>query len=104
MKKDAETRYQELMAKLAKIGPICPGTINEVYKTCGRDYCSCMTDHNSRHGPYFVWTRKRKGKTVSRHLNKKQVCRCRNFKKNYEQFIRIYEELIEVAAEILLKK
>lgn len=36
---------------------------------CGRPQCACHRDPAKRHGPYFEWTYKVKGKTVNVKLS-----------------------------------
>jgi hypothetical protein len=36
--------------------------------TCGQPQCACHRDPQARHGPYFYWTSKKEGKTISRKL------------------------------------
>jgi hypothetical protein len=38
---------------------------------CGRPRCACASDPAKRHGPYFEWTYKVKGKTVNVKLSAK---------------------------------
>jgi hypothetical protein len=36
---------------------------------CGQPTCACHRDASQRHGPYFEWTYKVKGKTVNVKLS-----------------------------------
>jgi hypothetical protein len=38
---------------------------------CGKAQCACRHDPAKRHGPYFEWTYKAKGKTVNVKLTPK---------------------------------
>lgn len=56
-------RYRKLAAKLAATGPILQGTITErTIEKEGRTY-----------GPYYQWTFKREGKTVTVNLTASQA-------------------------------
>ena len=58
-----ERRYRELAEKLAGIGPVLQGTITErTIEKEGRTY-----------GPYYQWTFKREGKTVTVNLTASQA-------------------------------
>ncbi len=37
---------------------------------CGKAQCACRQDPAKRHGPYFEWTYKAKGKTVNVKLTR----------------------------------
>ena len=41
------------------------GTVLKRMMKCGQPRCPCQTDPAKRHGPYFEWTYKAGGKTVS---------------------------------------
>ncbi len=63
------TTYEGLKRRLAEIGFICVGTVLEVYEACGKPNCRCHADPPRLHGPYYLWTRKVGGKTVSVRLS-----------------------------------
>ena len=63
-----QREYDRLRRKLAKVGYLWMGTILRRYIPCGSQKCSCRQGPDSHHGPYYYWTRKVKGKTVSRLL------------------------------------
>lgn len=54
-----ERRYRKLAARLAGIGPILQGTITE----------RTIEKGESAYGPYYQWTFKREGKTVTVNLS-----------------------------------
>jgi hypothetical protein len=58
-----ERRYRELAGKLAATGPVLQGTITE--RTIDRE--------GKTYGPYFQWTFKREGKTVTVNLTASQA-------------------------------
>jgi Family of unknown function (DUF6788) len=65
-------RLVELARALGETGPALPGTLLERYNRCGKPNCRCKHDPPTLHGPYYQWTRKIDGKTVSRWLNPQQ--------------------------------
>lgn len=83
MAQSINEKYRTLTKQLANIGYICQGSIGIVYTRCGNDYCACAKNPHAKHGPYFMWTRKEKGKTVSKRLDKKQVALLKSYMKNY---------------------
>jgi len=67
-------RYTVLQKQLAQVGYICNGTVMSVFRKCGKPNCGCKDDPKMQHGPYHIWTRKEKGKTIrnSDHIRDKQ--------------------------------
>jgi len=59
--------------ELCDIGFILPGSIVKRFMRCGRKGCACQTNPKTVHGPYYDWTRKVDGKTVSIRLTEKEA-------------------------------
>jgi adenosyl cobinamide kinase/adenosyl cobinamide phosphate guanylyltransferase len=70
-----ERRYRDLAEELANVGYITSGSVALRYNRCGKSNCACQVDPAKRHGPYWVWTAKVDGKTVSRWLNEHEAGR-----------------------------
>jgi len=62
---------RELTA-LARTGKILPGSLQQRHTRCGRPGCACQADPPRPHGPYWQWTRKVAGKTITRRLSPEQ--------------------------------
>jgi hypothetical protein len=60
-----QRRYRELAAQLAEIGFIASGSIVVRYTRCASAGCRCRADPPQRHGPYYQWSAKIDGKTVT---------------------------------------
>ncbi|MDP7611704.1 MAG: hypothetical protein QGH62_04580 [Nitrospinaceae bacterium] len=91
--------YQKLRDQLTQTGYICTGSITTVYRKCGKSYCFCAKDENAVHGPYNVWTRKVKGKTVTRNLTDAQAELC----KECIQRMRKVEVILEKMKNLTVK-
>jgi hypothetical protein len=63
-----QAQYRALVRTLLDIGFIWPGTLQSRMLTCGRPRCACHEDPEKRHGPYWYWTTKKEGKTLSKKL------------------------------------
>lgn len=100
--KKIEKQYMEIKNELFKLGFIIYGSINIVYHKCGRSYCKCKEDKSKLHGPYYLWTRKDKGKTISKKLNKKQVEIFKNLIENKKSFNLITEKMKKTSIEYIL--
>jgi hypothetical protein len=70
-------RQAELTRALAQTGFVLPGTLLERHTRCGKPNCRCKHDPPTLHGPYYQWTRKVDGKTVTRLLTGEQIERYR---------------------------
>jgi hypothetical protein len=62
-----------LKSKISSKICILNGSLARQYKRCGRLNCRCLEDKKYWHGPYWIWTRKEKGKTVTKTLNSEQA-------------------------------
>ena len=88
-----EPRLRELKAELAEIDFILPGTINVAMNRCGKPSCGCHADPPRLHGPYITWTRKVRGKTVTRRLTPQQLERYRPWFENRRRLRQLIGEL-----------
>lgn len=70
------------LTRLLRTGKILPGSIQQRHTFCGRAGCACQADPPRPHGPYWQWTRKVAGKTVTRRLSPKQIERYRPWIEN----------------------
>lgn len=89
---DAE-RVAEEIARVARAGPILPGTLTRRHTRCGRDGCRCMADPPTLHGPYWSWTRKIDRKTVTRYLSDEEARVCEAWFDNAKRLRGLIDEL-----------
>jgi hypothetical protein len=82
-----------IAAELAGLGLALPGTLAQRRVRCGYPGCHCHADPPELHGPYWHWTRKRAGKTISRFVPDDQV-------EDYRQWIDNHRRLRELVAEL----
>lgn len=88
-----EHRYRELKKRLQDLGFAVAGTITERYTLCGKASCRCHADPPQRHGPYYQYSRKVAGKTISRLVTAEQA-------DQYRQWIANRRALDEITAAI----
>jgi len=88
-----QDRAARIAAELARLGLALPGTLIQRSVRCGWAGCRCHADPPELHGPYWQWTRKRAGKTVSRLVPDDQV-------DHYRQWIDNHRRLRELVAEL----
>lgn len=65
--------FAGLKQDLSNVTYFCKGTVLKRMMKCGQKRCACHHDSAKRHGPYFEWTYKEKGKTVNRRLRSEEV-------------------------------
>jgi len=70
---DYQQRYRELAAQLPTIGMIHSGSITRRYTRCATPGCKCHADPPQPHGPYYQWTAKVNGKTVTRRISEREA-------------------------------
>jgi hypothetical protein len=64
-----QQRFRQALQELQQLNYFLKGTILKRMMKCGRLQCACHSDPAKRHGPYFEWTYKAKGKTVNVKLS-----------------------------------
>lgn len=102
-----ERRYRELAKQLSSIGLIRSGTITRRYTRCGTPGCKCHADPPQPHGPYYQWTTKVSGKTVTRRLSPAEANLYKEWIANDRQLQRLIQQMRQVAdkaADVRLKQ
>ena len=88
-----EERHRALLRELADIGPVLRGSICTRKSRCGTATCHCHRDPEAMHGPYPIWTRKVRQKTVTVTLTPEQVARFEAWTKNMRRLDRTVKAL-----------
>ena len=73
MNADLPRSYQQLRLALGRIGYFRRGTLLRRLMPCGKPGCACKASPPRLHGPYYQWTRKVDGKTVTVRLSAEQA-------------------------------
>jgi len=84
MKKTEQARTESLLAgyarqfvalkrELEQVSYFCKGSVLKRMMKCGQRRCACHQDPAKRHGPYFEWTYKVRGKTVNVRLRPEEA-------------------------------
>jgi hypothetical protein len=61
------------LTTLARTGHVLPGSLQQRHTYCGKPGCACQADPPRPHRPYWQWTRKVAGKTITRRLTPDQI-------------------------------
>ena len=94
-----EKRYRELAAQLATIGLIHSGSVTRRYTHCGTPGCKCHAEPPQPHGPYYQWTAKMNGKTVTRRLSEDEAELYQEWIANDRRLRRLIQQMRQVAAK-----
>jgi Family of unknown function (DUF6788) len=97
-------RYRELADQVRRLGFIATGSVIERYTVCGTPTCRCRADPPMRHGPYFQYSRKLGGKTLTRRLTTEQAQRYRDWitnRRTLDDLIDQMDQLSRQAADLL---
>lgn len=103
---DYQARYRELAERISQIGFVAPGSITHRYTRCGSPGCACHADSPQRHGPYWQWTAKVDGKTVTRRLSETEAHLYQKWIDNDRQLRELTSQMRQVAAnaiEVIMK-
>ena len=92
-------RFDQHAQGLGQIGFLLKGSVLQTYRRCGSAGCGCQSDPSRMHGPYWQWTHKVKGKTVTRALTEEQVSRYRQWMENAKEFEETVRDLYEISAQ-----
>ncbi len=68
---------------------------------CGRSGCKCQADPPQLHGPYWVWTRKVEGKTVTTRLSDDEAARYKPWFENWRRLRELVADLQELSLRAL---
>jgi len=96
---DYEQKYRELAAELATIGLIHAGSVTRRYTRCATPGCKCHADPPQRHGPYYQWTTKTNGKTVTRRLTEPEAALYQEWIDNDRRLRHLIGQMRQLAAK-----
>lgn len=88
-----EKAYQDLKKAVPRLGYVRPGSLVRRYMPCGRPTCRCMGKAPQLHGPYYQWTHKIRGKTITLRLSKAQAEFCAEWADNHRQLKKLLRRM-----------
>jgi hypothetical protein len=68
-----QARYDTLKRAIADLGYFRYGSLLRRFMPCGKPGCRCQATPPRLHGPYYQWTRKVRGKTVTVRLTQPEA-------------------------------
>jgi hypothetical protein len=100
-------RHRELAAQIAEIGIVAVGSVTRRYTRCTSLGCRCRADPPAPHGPYWQWSAKVNGKTVTKRLTATEAQLYQEWIGNDRRIRALLAKMRTVdakAAELLLKE
>ena len=100
-----QRRYHALTDQIRELGFIATGSVIERYTICTAAGCHCHADPPTKHGPYFQYTRKVAGKTITARLTAEQAQRYREQitnRRRLDKLIAAMDEISTQARDLLL--
>lgn len=97
--KTLQLKQQELARQLGTTDFIWNGSISKRFLTCGKPSCPCHRDTKAKHGPYYYWTTKKAGKTVSKLLTEQQAGILQQWINNRRELERILDDMQKLSQE-----
>lgn len=89
--------YDRLKGELRGLGYIAQGSIAVRWFTCGKPSCGCARTPKLRHGPYYHWTRKVRGKTQSKILPSSVLPLVKQAIRNHRQLDRLLDRMRDLS-------
>jgi len=102
-----DRRHKELAAQITEIGIVAAGSVTRRFTRCTSAGCRCNADPPTPHGPYWQWTAKVNGKTVTKRLTTKEAQLYREWINNDRRIRTLLDQIRKVdakAAELLLQE
>lgn len=101
---DMNDKTQNIKNNIVQLDWILKGTVTKRYTRCGKINCRCIgNDKKNWHGPYFVWTRKEKGKTITKTLSKEQAKQIQKAFQNMKKLNQYLEKWKKVSLDNLTR-
>ena len=95
--------FAGLKHELEQVSYFCKGTVLKRMMKCGQQRCACHQDPAKRHGPYYEWTYKEKGKTVNRRLRSEEAPIYEAATQQYHKLQSILKRMEQVSREAVLR-
>ena len=96
---DYRSRIHKCMEELQKIDFVLRGSIMKHYMRCGTKGCRCRAEPPVLHGPYYDWTRKVRGKTVTVRLKEHEAEILQEWIGNIRKLDKMVSRMVEISME-----
>lgn len=93
-------RYEELKRQVTKLPPVRRGSVVRRFMPCGKPGCRCQARPPQLHGPYYQWTRKVQGRTVTTRIDRNQAKLLREWIQNGRRLDRLVRQIEQVSLRL----
>lgn len=93
-------RYEALKRQVAGVPPIRRGSLVSRFMPCGKLGCRCQASPPRLHGPYYQWTRKVQGRTVTVRVTRAQASLLRQWIDNGRRLDRLVRQMEKVSLRL----
>ena len=97
---DVARDYEALKREVATVPPIRRGSVVRRFMPCGKAGCRCQASPPELHGPYYQWTRKVRGKTVTVRVTPAQAKLLEEWIHNGRRLDRILSQMDTVSKRL----
>ncbi len=95
-----ELHRRHILAQLAAIGDMRPGSLVHRYMQCSTPTCRCRREGDPGHGPYFLLVRNLDGKRTSRSLPAAAAATVQAQLDEHQRFRRLCAALLETSEQL----
>ncbi|HOO03019.1 MAG TPA: hypothetical protein PLE76_09920 [Rectinema sp.] len=93
-------KKEVVLGEIANLAPFRPGSLEHVYRKCGKPSCHCAQPGARGHGPVWILTRKVNGKSVGKVIKEDAVESTQEQIQHYHQFQELIREYVETNVKI----
>lgn len=101
-RKRIQERIDQIRREIMEVDLVCPGTLSQRYNTCGKPNCRCAQDPDARHGPYYDWTRREKGRFVHSLVSPTQADAIHEAIENHKRVLELLAEWGRESARLIM--
>ena len=95
-----QAQYRALQEQVRELGFVAPGSVIERRTVCATPGCHCHAEPPVRHGPYFQYSRKLAGKTLTRRLDADQANLYREWIANRRKLDEILDQMDQASRQV----
>ena len=97
------TEYESLKAQIQEIGFVMQGSVVKRTMKCNTPTCQCHRGKEFEHGPYYQWTTKVKGKTVTRRLTPEEAKDRKEYIANGRKLKKLLARMYKLSEKIAIR-
>ena len=93
-------QFESLKAQIRELGFVMQGSVVKRTMRCSTPTCQCHKGKEYEHGPYYQWTTKVKGKTVSRTLTPEEAAERKQYIANGRQLKKLLARMYKLSEKM----